>query len=159
MFVIDACIAAKWFLPEPLSDDADAIPLEDAVRIAPEHLLVEVGNTLLRAHRSHGITLDHARAAITALNRLVHLRPIHEVADAALTIAGLVGCTNYDALYVAAAKRRDAVLITADAQLVHQLDAAQWRGCMRRLETLITRLRRSKRDTRECRAGARPCAR
>ena len=134
MIVIDACIAVKWFLPEPLSDDADAILLEDAVRIAPEHLLVEVGNTLLRAYRFHGITLDHARAAITALNRLVHLRPIHEIADAALTIAGLIGCTNYDALYVAAAERWDAVLITADAKLVRQLDAAQWGGRMRLLE-------------------------
>ena len=42
MIVVDACVAAKWFLPEPFSDVAERVLLEAEVRIAPEHLLVEV---------------------------------------------------------------------------------------------------------------------
>ncbi|MCJ2057986.1 type II toxin-antitoxin system VapC family toxin [Methylobacterium sp. J-048] len=126
MIVIDACVAVKWFLPEPQSDLAETVLLAEDVRIAPEHILVEVGNTLLKAYRSGTITLDHARAAIAALGKLVQLRPIHAIADAALNTARVVGCTHYDALYVAAAERWDGVLLTADARLVRQLQTAQW---------------------------------
>ncbi|CAM2874170.1 MULTISPECIES: type II toxin-antitoxin system VapC family toxin [Methylobacterium] len=133
MIVIDACVAAKWFLPEPQSDLADAILLEDVARIAPEHILVEVGNTLLRNHRSGAITLEHAREAISALGKLVRLRPILEIADTALSIASSIGCTHYDALYVAAAERWDSVLVTADARLVRQLQTVQWTGRYRLL--------------------------
>ncbi|MCJ2133163.1 type II toxin-antitoxin system VapC family toxin [Methylobacterium sp. J-026] len=125
MSVIDACVAVKWFLPESQSDLAETVLREDDVRIAPEHLLVEVGNTLLRAHRADAITLDQARASVSALGTLIQLRPIHEIADAALQIASIVGCTHYDALYVVAAERWDAALVTADARLVRQLQTAQ----------------------------------
>jgi predicted nucleic acid-binding protein len=133
MIVIDACVAVKWFLPEPQSDLAEAVLMEDEVRIAPEHVLVEVGNTLLGAHRANAITLDHARAAISALEKLIQLRPIHEIADAAFQVASVIGCTHYDALYVAAAGRWDAALVTADARLVRQLQAAPWNGAVRLL--------------------------
>lgn len=135
MIVVDACVAVKWFLPEPLSDIADGILLEDEVRIAPEHILVEVGNTLLKAHRAHAITLDHARDAVAALSRLIHLRPVREIADAALQRANAVGCTNYDALYVAASERWGAALVTADAKLARQLRMAGWSGDLRLLES------------------------
>ncbi|AWN36274.1 type II toxin-antitoxin system VapC family toxin [Methylobacterium radiodurans] len=124
MIVIDACVAVKWFLPEPHSDVAEAILAQGDVRIAPGHILVEVGNTLLRAYRAETITLDHAREVIAALTRLVQLQTIHEIAPAALEIAVRVGCTNYDALYLAAAERWGAVFATADTRLVRQLRSA-----------------------------------
>jgi predicted nucleic acid-binding protein len=52
MIVVDARVAVKWFLPEPLNEVAESILRENEVRIAPEHILVEVGNTLLKAHRA-----------------------------------------------------------------------------------------------------------
>ena len=135
MIVIDACVAAKWFLPEPHSDAAETILAEGDVRIAPEHILVEVGNTLLKAYRSEAITRDHVHEAIAALTRLVQLQAIHEIAPAALEIAVRVGCTNYDALYLAAAERWGATLATADGRLVRQLRSAGWSGSIRMIGT------------------------
>lgn len=133
MIVIDACVAVKWFMPEPLSDAADAILGQTEARIAPEHMLVEVGNTLLKTVRAGGITLDHASEALAKLDRLVQLRSTRLLAVRAIEIADTVGCTNYDALYVAAAERWDADLVTADRSLVRQLRAADWPGRARML--------------------------
>lgn len=133
MIVIDACVAVKWFLPEPLSDAAEALLNEETLRIAPEHILVEVGNVFLKACRSKSITMDHALQGVATLQNLVQLMPIHELAISALRIAETIACTNYDALYVAAAERWDAALVTADAKLVRQLTAAHWSGNYRLL--------------------------
>lgn len=131
MIVIDACVATKWFLPEPFSDAAEMILAENDIRIAPEHILVEVGNTLLRAYRAEAITLDHAREALSALAQIVQLQATHEIAAAALDIAVRIGCTHYDALYLAAAERWTATFVTADARLVRQLRPAGWTGQVR----------------------------
>ena len=128
MIVIDACVAVKWFLPEPFRDAADAILSETEARVAPEHLRVEVGNTLLKTIRSGGITLDHA---LERLDQLLQLRPTGDLAGTAIRIASAVGCTNYDALYVAAAERWNAALVTADRKLARQLVAVGWTGQIR----------------------------
>lgn len=133
MIVIDACVAVKWFLPEPQSDAADAILAEAYPRIACEHPIVEVGNTLLEAVRSRGITPDHAREALDRLPGLIQLQPIQSLAGRAIEIADAVGCTNHDAPYVAAAERWDATLVTADGRLTRQLPSAGWTSQVRRL--------------------------
>ena len=128
MIVIDACVATKWFLPEPFSDAAEGVLAGDAVRLAPAHILVEVGNTLLRAYRAGSISLDHAREAVSALPRLVQVQETLAIAGPALDIAVRIGCTHYDALYLATAERWNATLVTADARLVRQLRSIRWAG-------------------------------
>jgi predicted nucleic acid-binding protein len=114
MIVVDASVAVKWILPEPFSEEAERLLGAHVVRIAPEHVLVEVGQVLRRAVRTRAIPLERAREAVSALPQLVQVLPTHRLATYALEAAVRVGCTNYDALYIAAAERWDAVFVTAD---------------------------------------------
>ena len=125
MIVVDASVAVKWFLKEPFSDEARAVVHEDAVRAAPEHILAEVGQVLLKAVRARNIWSDHAQKALDLLTHLVQLLPTRELAGPAIKVAMQVGCTNYDALYVVAAEGLGATLVTADAKLVEQLKLAK----------------------------------
>ena len=128
MIVIDASVAVKWFLPEPLSESAEALLHGPVVRIAPEHILVEVGHILIIAGRAKKISHADVREAVAALGELVQLRPTQELIGQAIDIAAEVGCTTYDALYVAAAEQCDAALVTADLKLGRQLAAAKRLG-------------------------------
>ncbi|MHA6619459.1 hypothetical protein [Pseudonocardia sp. DLS-67] len=42
--VVDASVALKWTVTEPGSDAANALLERNALLVAPEHLLGEVGN-------------------------------------------------------------------------------------------------------------------
>ncbi|MDP4023123.1 type II toxin-antitoxin system VapC family toxin [Methylobacterium sp. NEAU 140] len=134
MIVVDASVAVKWFLDEPSSSQARALVEEDCVRIAPEHVLAEVGQVLLKAIRARYITVDHAHEALALLRDLVQLLPTRDLADSAIEIALEIGCTNYDALYVAAAERWGATLVTADAKLQERLKLAGRTDIVRLLE-------------------------
>jgi|tagenome__1003787_1003787.scaffolds.fasta_scaffold20142121_2 predicted nucleic acid-binding protein len=128
MIVVDASVAVKWFVPEAGTAEADALLQSDMPRAAPEHLLAEVGQALLRQHREQQLPLEFCRAALADLPEVVTLFPTEALAREAFDIAAEGGCSVYDALYVAAAERWDCVVLTADAKLVAKLDASPWRS-------------------------------
>jgi predicted nucleic acid-binding protein len=45
-FIVDACIAVKWFIPERHSQAALKLLGYDFVLMAPDYLLAEVSNVL-----------------------------------------------------------------------------------------------------------------
>ncbi|WP_375461506.1 type II toxin-antitoxin system VapC family toxin [uncultured Enterovirga sp.] len=126
MIVVDASVALKWFVPEPGSEQAERLLEFDLPRAAPAHVLVEVGQALLRHHRSGGLTADHCRLVMSKIRDVVRLFPTEMLADAAFQIAAEASCSMYDALYVAAAERWDCWLVTADAKLRTQLLGSLW---------------------------------
>jgi predicted nucleic acid-binding protein len=133
MIVVDASVAVKWFAPEPGSAAAEALLEGDEPRAAPEHLPAEVGQALLRHYRGGGVTLDHCRRSISSIRRYVRLFSTEALVAAAFDIAAAGGCSVYDALYVAAAERWDAVMITADAKLAAKLKGSRWQSRLRLL--------------------------
>ena len=134
MIVVDASVAVKWFVPEPGTEQAEALLASDEPRAAPEHISVEVGQALLRHYRKGNITLDHCPLALTQLPDLVTLFPTEALAVSALNIAADAGCSSYDALYLAAAERWACAVMTADAKLVAQLSETSWQSRARLLE-------------------------
>ncbi|MBL8663692.1 MAG: type II toxin-antitoxin system VapC family toxin [Candidatus Odyssella sp.] len=122
MIVIDATVAAKWYLFEADSPKALTVAGSPEDLFAPDWIEVEVASAIARRHRMGGATRADAEALISdwrrdiGLGRIV-LQPwqqlLPEAADLALTIAhGLVDC-----LYLACAKRLGALLLTADDKL------------------------------------------
>jgi len=136
LYVIDASVAVKWLLPEPLSDRADR--LLQAFRrgrlrlVAPDLLIPEVGNALWkRSVRIGEITFDEARLQY---RRLLGLRlPLvasSSLATAALQLAKQHAHPIYDAFYIALAVRRRCDLVTADEALLNKLRSPmlRWLG-------------------------------
>jgi len=127
-FVIDASVAVKWYIPEPLSEAAvqylQLYKKDKARLLAPDLLTIEVGNTLWKKMRTSEITGDDARAILHALTDYCPLKltPSCELMPAALELAIAMGVTVYDSVYIALAIAASAMLVTADKEMVKLVD-------------------------------------
>jgi predicted nucleic acid-binding protein len=123
-YVIDASVAVKWYIPEPLFEAADQylqlFKKNQAILWAPDLLIIEVGNVLWKKTRTCEITGADARAILHALTAYCPLKllPASELMPAALDLALALGLTIYDSLYLALAIAVRAELVTADSEIV-----------------------------------------
>jgi predicted nucleic acid-binding protein len=125
-YVLDSCVAIKWFLAEP--DSAKAIRILDEFHrgihelLAPDVFPIEVAHALSRAERRGLIQppagLQHLSDLLTSLptlqTSLIFLPRAYEISSRAR-----IGV--YDCLYVALAEREGCALLTADDRLVRAL--------------------------------------
>jgi predicted nucleic acid-binding protein len=137
-FVVDASVAVKLFLEEPLAAEARALfarlasPRPVALH-APDLLYVECANVLWKYVRRFGYDPALAAANIADLAALdVAAVPARSLAGHTLEIAASVGITAYDACYAALAEAVGCALLSADERLVEQLAArgtpVRWLG-------------------------------
>lgn len=123
MFVIDASIAAKWFLADEASSASDAVleRIENGeTAVAPDVFRLEIQNVLLSAERNSRIPSDEVDKALDELRNLpIHLRPAGNrfIPGIELGLARAYGLTPYGAAYLACADDLNAELVTADAPL------------------------------------------
>jgi predicted nucleic acid-binding protein len=131
LLVVDASVAAKWFLPaagETLTDEALGLLRRYAkgeVRFAvPDLFWAEFANILWKAVRQGRVTATTAELAIeTMKGRNFPAVPSLELLEEAFIIATTFRRSVYDGLYVALAVRLRAQLVTADERLAHALAA------------------------------------
>ena len=118
--VVDASVAAKWVMEEPHSDLAQQI-LDSGVELAaPAHWLGEAANAVWAAARRGDLNAEEAEErARTLAEAPIHAVPLARLVEAAVAIGLRIGVTIYDALYLALAIERTAVLITDDQRLIH----------------------------------------
>lgn len=126
-YVVDASVAFKWAVNEPLADKARL--LRDDYRngfhelLAPDIFPAEIGNAILIAERrgivpsSQGSTL--LADVMTTIPQLHVALP--NLLPRASAIASKFGRTVYDCLYVALAEREQCDMITADDKLINSL--------------------------------------
>jgi predicted nucleic acid-binding protein len=138
-YILDASVAAKWFLPsngEPLAAESSRL-LEDLSKglihiSVPDLFWPELGNVLWKSARSGRISQQTALEAVIALEDL----KIPTVSTAgllpdALSIAFSFQRTVYDSIYVALAAASGQVLVTADERLANATAAyfpVRWLG-------------------------------
>jgi len=128
-FVLDASVAAKWFLPpaaENLSVAAHAL-LERhekgrAEFLVPDVFWAEAGNIFWKAVRTGRFSRANAEKSLMVLKsgRLTTISSI-TILETAFSIATGFGRSFYDSLYVALAVESGVNLITADEKLVNAL--------------------------------------
>lgn len=85
--------------------------------LAPDLILAEVANSLLRYSRRGEISTADAREALDDLQRAVSVVPLAMLFPAAFDIAVDRDLTPYDAAYVELSEALDVPLITADRKL------------------------------------------
>jgi predicted nucleic acid-binding protein len=138
-YVLDASVAAAWFLPlaqEPFSESAIGLLEQYAAGrlrlLVPDLFWPEIGNIFRKAARQKRVTRE---AASEALNELADSKlptfPSAGLLRDAFTIASEFGCTVYDATYVALAVVSSAPLVTADERMVNSLGSrlpVRWLG-------------------------------
>jgi predicted nucleic acid-binding protein len=141
LLVIDASVAAKWFLPargETLAEEAVELLgryAQGKVRfVVPDLFWAEFGNILWKATRLGRLTEAAADSAIEAMRdrKLPTVSSMSLLAQA-FAIATAFDRTVYDSLYVALAVEGKAQLVTADERLANALAAhlpVKWLGAL-----------------------------
>jgi predicted nucleic acid-binding protein len=133
-YVVDASVAVKWFVPEVHSLEAAAL-LDPAHTLhAPDLLFAEVGNTLWKKTRRRELKPAEARIILRGLASVpLEVTPARDLVMGALELALHVGCTAYDAIYLALAIQHDCRFVTADRRL---RDLVVRRGLTRHVSAL-----------------------
>jgi predicted nucleic acid-binding protein len=128
--VVDASVALKWFLPEPLGDAALSLLDEEVTLLAPGLLAIEVANALWKRHRRHQLEASEARRILADLARApLEIHRTERWTAVALDLALQYGVTAYDGLYLALAAGHRCRLVTADRRLYeicHRGEISQW---------------------------------
>ena len=122
LYVVDANVVAKWFVPERLS--AEALQLLDGTHelATPDLVWSEVGNVLWKKTRAAELTRKEAAQIVRALDRCpLTVYPSRVLLEAALEIALQTKRSVYDSLYLALAVALECRVATADERLVHAL--------------------------------------
>jgi predicted nucleic acid-binding protein len=126
-FVVDASLAAAWFLPDEQNDAADQLmaDLRAGPAAAPSLFWSETRNLFLVAERRGRLAPGEAALSIAQLRALM-IRD-EGVGDDLLTLALAArrGLSAYDASYLALAVQSALPLATTDARLA---DAARAEG-------------------------------
>ena len=119
MIVVDANVAAKWYIPELGSDAALELLVGPNPLFAPELIRLEVLSAITRRVRTNEATVTESQKRCDSWQRHLHagaisVIPESEILDDAVRLAMEIPHTLQDCLYLAVAKRLDATLITAD---------------------------------------------
>jgi predicted nucleic acid-binding protein len=122
LYVVDASVVAKWFVPERLSEEAVRL-LDDGHELAsPDLLWPELSGVLSKKARAGQLTRKEAARIVQALDQFpLTVFPSRLVLEAALEIALGTGRSVYDSVYVALAVALECPLVTADERLVNAL--------------------------------------
>lgn len=119
VIVVDASVAAAWFVPEPVSEAARHLLATSKVLLAPDMLRIEVASALLKAQRRRMIDAGQAEGSLDRLPRLVALQPSDGHVDAAFVFARTYGGSLYDGIYAVIAREHAATLATNDRALAN----------------------------------------
>jgi predicted nucleic acid-binding protein len=121
-FIVDASVAVKWFVAETDSLVADELSASNHRLFAPRLILTEVANALGRKAMT---------GLMSAAEACVYLRSLPQYFDDVLAVDGLIepalenACAIrhpiYDLIYLEAACRLDAQLVTADRRFIAKI--------------------------------------
>jgi predicted nucleic acid-binding protein len=132
--VVDASVAIKWFVEEPLYEEADRLLGEASTLSAPDLFIPEVTNIAWKKAMRGEIGRVQARNVPVELQLLridlhASLSLVARALDVALTLEHLV----YDCFYLACAEVIDAPLVTADDRLHQRVRNTEFAARVRHL--------------------------
>ena len=136
--VVDASVAAKWFLSQHEDYSEHAVGILAACTagttqvLVPDHFFAEMGSVLWKSVRGKRISSEGAFTALQSIKDLdLAVFSSSNLLEEALHIALEHNRTVYDSLYVALAVRSSTDFITADERLANALAAylpVKWLG-------------------------------
>ena len=122
VFVVDASLVIKWFVPEIHSETARRWLGASHDYVAPDLLFAEMGNTVWKKVRREELSPAQGHQLVADLSRVaVEAVPMAGLLPEALALALATGITVYDAMYLTLAVRLETELITGDHRLVDRI--------------------------------------
>lgn len=113
--VVDASVALKWVVREPLQAEAMRFLDRDLTLLAPDLIWSELGNALWKRVRRREMDAEDALGALDIITQLpLQTKTIFGNAGRSLRMAIETGCSAYDCAYLALAENEDTQVVTAD---------------------------------------------
>ena len=117
MWIVDASVAVKWVVEEPLRDVARDLLGQSEELYAPDFVLVEVASALAIKAMRQEISLRQAIEGAKAIERFYdQLQPTQQLIQQAMKFAFAIEHPVYDCLYLACAEALTTVVVTADSR-------------------------------------------
>lgn len=115
-YVVDASVAVKWLVREPLSHQASLLLAREVSLLAPDLLFAEAANALWAMRQRGDLEDDQFEEAVQTLGMAPVLVPstLLQLVPAASRLAADLGHPIYDCFYLALAIQEKAPLVTAD---------------------------------------------
>ncbi|MEK7678774.1 MAG: type II toxin-antitoxin system VapC family toxin [Deltaproteobacteria bacterium] len=118
VFIVDASVAAKWFIEEEYNEAALSVLDESNQLHAPEFLLLEMDSIICKWIRRDVVTPAEGSDMRDALRQYpIQHHPFVSFLDSGFAIANQTGQSVYDCLYVALAALLKGRMVTADRRL------------------------------------------
>jgi len=118
VFVVDASVVVKWFVPEIHSDKARRLLVAPHEYVAPDLLFAETANTIWKKIRRKELTAEQGQRLVADMSQIaVETVSCRALAEDAHALANATGRTVYDCMYLALAVRLNTRSITADDRL------------------------------------------
>jgi predicted nucleic acid-binding protein len=121
-FIVDASVAVKWFVTETDSLVADELSASRHRLFAPGLIMAEAANALARKAMAGLMSAADARDYLHSLPYyLDDMIAVDELIESALETACALRHPIYDLIYLEAARRLDAQLVTADRRFATKI--------------------------------------
>jgi len=122
IFVVDASLVIKWFVPEVHSDAARRWLGASHDYVAPDLLYPEVGNAVWKKVRRKELSPTQGQELVADLSRIA-VEPVAMggLLPDALALALGVGISVYDAMYLTLAVRLETAVITGDDRFTDRI--------------------------------------
>ena len=118
VFVVDASVVVKWFVPEIYSDAARRLLELPHEYVAPDLLFAETANTIWKKIRREELSAEEGQQLVADIGQIaVETVSCRALAEDAHALASATGRTVYDSMYIALAVRLNTRAITADERL------------------------------------------
>jgi predicted nucleic acid-binding protein len=122
VFVVDASLVIKWFVPEIHSEAARRWLGASHDYVAPDLLFSDAGNAVWKKVRRKELDVTEARQLVVDLRHVaVETVATRSLLVDALTVALTAGMTVYDAMYLTLAARLETEVITGDDRLADRV--------------------------------------
>lgn len=128
LFIVDASVAAKWFVEEEYDEAALSVLAETNQLHAPDFLLLEMNSIICKWIRRGVVTETEGSDLRDAFRQFpVRHHPFVPFLDSAFAIASRTGQSVYDCLYVALAALLKGKMVTADRRLYDSLNKGSFK--------------------------------
>lgn len=137
IIVVDASVAAKWFIAEDNADDALELLKKPYELHAPDLLFLEVDNVLCKLIRRGLLSEEEGFNIHDKISNFpIRSYPSHNFREEAFHMAVRTKRSIYDCLYLALADALDGRLVTADRKFFQSLQDSPLRDRMLWVEDL-----------------------
>lgn len=136
-YVVDVCVAVKWFVPENYSDKAATLLNGSDSLLAPDYLLPEAGNVFWKKFVSKKLAWKKgSRLSQQSKMRLSSYIDSKLLLQNAFDLANQAGRSIHDCFYLALAIQENCQMVSFDEKFFNALQNTAWATSLTWIENL-----------------------